>query len=84
MRRTTSTHDAVLTTEKHLVNDPSTLVVDSLKGLATLNPTIQFDEAQRVIYRSNTKNRVALLSGGGSGHEPAHAGFVVSCAPSTD
>lgn len=28
-----------------------------------------------VVYRPN-KNRVALLSGGGSGHEPSHAGFV--------
>lgn len=29
-----------------------------------------------VIYRKSTKSRVSLLSGGGSGHEPSHAGFV--------
>ena len=74
---------------KHVLNDPATLVVDSLKGLATLNPDIKLDEAARgtpfffvetkelipVIYRKN-ESRVALLSGGGSGHEPSHAGFV--------
>lgn len=62
-----------------------------MKGLVNLNPEISFDEAQRgpsvllrfsrltkalVIYTSPSKLRVALLSGGGSGHEPAHAGFV--------
>ncbi|WVR05765.1 dihydroxyacetone kinase [Kwoniella sp. DSM 27419] len=61
---------------KHLLNDPSTLVVDSLKGLVQLNPNIKFDEGQRVIYAPPAKQRVALLSGGGSGHEPAHAAFV--------
>lgn len=33
--------------EKHLLNTPQTLVVDSLKGLATLNPNVKLDEAQR-------------------------------------
>ncbi|WVQ85069.1 dihydroxyacetone kinase [Cryptococcus sp. DSM 104549] len=61
---------------KHLLNTPQTLVVDSLKGLATLNPAVKLDEAQRVIYTPPTAPRVALLSGGGSGHEPAHAAFV--------
>jgi len=32
---------------KHVLNDPATLVVDSLKGLATLNPDIKLDEASR-------------------------------------
>ncbi|WWC86097.1 dihydroxyacetone kinase [Kwoniella dendrophila CBS 6074] len=61
---------------KHLLNNPATLVVDSLKGLVNNNPNIKFDEGQRVIYKPSTKSRVSLLSGGGSGHEPAHAGFV--------
>ncbi|CAD6564756.1 MAG: Dihydroxyacetone kinase 2 [Tremellales sp. Tagirdzhanova-0007] len=61
---------------KHVLNDPQTLVLDSLKGLVDLNPFISFDEAQRVIYTQSSKSRVSLLSGGGSGHEPAHAGFV--------
>ncbi|OWZ54727.1 dihydroxyacetone kinase [Cryptococcus neoformans c45] len=62
--------------QKHLLNTPQTLVVDSLKGLATLNPNVKLDEAQRVIYTPPTESKVALLSGGGSGHEPAHAAFV--------
>ncbi|ORY33982.1 Dak1 domain-domain-containing protein [Naematelia encephala] len=63
---------------KHLVNDPATLVVDSLKGLAVLNPEVKLDETHRVIYKptDQSKPRVSLLSGGGSGHEPAHAAFV--------
>ncbi|ODO07331.1 dihydroxyacetone kinase [Cryptococcus wingfieldii CBS 7118] len=60
---------------KHLLNTPQTLVVDSLKGLATVNPNVKLDEAQRVIY-TPASDRVALLSGGGAGHEPAHAAFV--------
>jgi dihydroxyacetone kinase len=35
---------------KHVLNDPATLVVDSLKGLATLNPEVKFDEASRGEY----------------------------------
>ena len=35
---------------KHLVNDPANLVVESLRGLAQLNPTVKFDEAQRGEY----------------------------------
>ncbi|WWC66556.1 dihydroxyacetone kinase [Kwoniella pini CBS 10737] len=61
---------------KHLLNNPATLVVDSLKGLVNNNPNVKFDEAQRVIYTPSNGSRVSLLSGGGSGHEPAHAGFV--------
>jgi hypothetical protein len=36
---------------KHVLNDPATLVVDSLKGLATLNPDIKLDEAARGTFR---------------------------------
>ncbi|KAF8332086.1 Dak1 domain-containing protein [Cantharellus anzutake] len=62
---------------KHILNTPSELVVDSLKGLAYLNPSIALDEQHRVIYQRNQREgTVALISGGGSGHEPAHASFV--------
>jgi hypothetical protein len=40
-----TTHHEMST--KHVLNDPATLVVDSLKGLAALNPDIQVDEGQR-------------------------------------
>jgi dihydroxyacetone kinase len=45
-------------------------VNESLAGLARLNSNIKVDEAYRVVYRANVpKNKVALISGGGSGHE---------------
>jgi hypothetical protein len=36
--------------DKHVLNTPQTLVVDSLKGLVALNPNIKLDEAQRGMY----------------------------------
>ncbi|KAK4702783.1 triose/dihydroxyacetone kinase / FAD-AMP lyase (cyclizing), partial [Phenoliferia sp. Uapishka_3] len=64
---------------KHVVNEPRELVNEALRGLARLNPSIRVDEANRVVLLKEVpKDRVALISGGGSGHEPAHAGFVGS------
>ncbi|KAF8906238.1 Dak1 domain-containing protein [Gymnopilus junonius] len=62
---------------KHLLNSPSTLVVDSLKGLCAVNPQLAFDELNKIVYvKTHDRSKVALMCGGGSGHEPAHAGFV--------
>ncbi|KAJ2124822.1 Dihydroxyacetone kinase 2 [Coemansia sp. RSA 720] len=65
---------------KHFITDPKTLVKDSLCGLALSNPHLVLDEAQKVIYPKNLsavrQKQVTLFCGGGSGHEPAHAGFV--------
>ncbi|KAG9019187.1 Dihydroxyacetone kinase 2 [Tulasnella sp. 427] len=62
---------------KHLVNDPANLVVESLRGLSLLNPHVALEEKYKVLYKRNPpKHQVSLISGGGSGHEPAHAGFV--------
>lgn len=50
---------------------------DALAGLVACNPNLQLLQGHRVVLRSDLdslKGRVALLSGGGSGHEPAHAG----------
>lgn len=50
---------------------------DTLAGLVACNPSLQLLQGHRVALRSDLdslKGRVALLSGGGSGHEPAHAG----------
>lgn len=50
---------------------------DALAGLVACNPNLQLLQGYRVALRSDLdslKGRVALLSGGGSGHEPAHAG----------
>ncbi|EJD07701.1 dihydroxyacetone kinase [Fomitiporia mediterranea MF3/22] len=63
--------------DKHLLNSPATLVVDSLKGLCATNPKVRLDTANKVVYQAERDDsKVALICGGGSGHEPSHAGFV--------
>ncbi|KAJ2636438.1 Dihydroxyacetone kinase 2 [Coemansia sp. RSA 1286] len=65
---------------KHFITDPKTLVKNSLCGLAIANPHLSFDEQQKVTFTKDLadlrKKQVTLFCGGGSGHEPAHAGFV--------
>ncbi|KAJ2005961.1 Dihydroxyacetone kinase 2 [Coemansia thaxteri] len=65
---------------KHFVSDPKNLVRDSLSGLVAANPHLAFDEKQKVTYVKDLAvlrtKQVTLFCGGGSGHEPAHAGFV--------
>ncbi|KAJ7634528.1 dihydroxyacetone kinase [Roridomyces roridus] len=62
---------------KHLVNSADTLVVDSLSGLCAVNNQLSFDPPSKVVYKTKLdRSKVALICGGGSGHEPSHAGFV--------
>jgi dihydroxyacetone kinase-like protein len=63
---------------KKLINKPDRVLADALKGVATAHPELRVDQQHRVIYRAEPKphGRVALVSGGGSGHEPLHGGFV--------
>ncbi|KAJ4489890.1 Dak1 domain-containing protein [Lentinula aciculospora] len=64
---------------KHLINSPSTLVIESLEALCLLNSELRLDRDSRVLFRpfsSGSSQKVALICGGGSGHEPAHAAFV--------
>ncbi|XP_032632291.1 triokinase/FMN cyclase isoform X1 [Chelonoidis abingdonii] len=64
---------------KKLVNSVPGSADDALAGLVACNPDIQLLQGHRVALRSDLENirgRVALLSGGGSGHEPAHAGYI--------
>ncbi|KAM4845523.1 LOW QUALITY PROTEIN: triokinase/FMN cyclase [Thomomys bottae] len=66
-------------TSKKLVNSVVGCADDALAGLVACNPYLQLLQGHRVALRSDLdslKGRVALLSGGGSGHEPAHAGFI--------
>ncbi|QLQ79946.1 hypothetical protein HG537_0C05950 [Torulaspora globosa] len=48
----------------------------SLKGFALANPSITLVPEEKLLFRKTDKNKVGLISGGGSGHEPTHAGFV--------
>lgn len=63
---------------KKLINDPRNVVVESLTGLVRMNPGLRLLEGSRTVVedRASERGRVAVLSGGGAGHEPAHAGFV--------
>lgn len=65
---------------KKLINDPSTVVRDMLEGVVALSPATVLLADENVVIRSGLaeteKRKVAILSGGGSGHEPAHAGYV--------
>src|SRR3954471_12702188 len=63
---------------KKLINDPAHVVADALRGVAAAHPELRVDHEQRVVYRGDApvRGKVGLVSGGGSGHEPLHAGFV--------
>jgi len=62
---------------KKLINQPESVVDEALDGLTFLNPGIRRIKGHRVVLRDQIdKNKVALLSGGGSGHEPFCGGYV--------
>ncbi|MFE0629152.1 dihydroxyacetone kinase subunit DhaK [Streptomyces sp. NPDC058864] len=63
---------------KMLINVPETVVADALRGFAAAHPELTVDVENRVVVRRDAPvaGKVALLSGGGSGHEPLHGGFV--------
>jgi dihydroxyacetone kinase-like protein len=63
---------------KKLINAPDAVVSDALAGIAAAHPTLSVDIANRVITRASgpRPGKVGLVSGGGSGHEPLHGGFV--------
>jgi phosphoenolpyruvate---glycerone phosphotransferase subunit DhaK len=69
----------VTTPMKKLINDPSDVVRESLAGLAAAHPDLlRYDADAQIVVRADApvQNKVALVSGGGSGHEPLHGGFV--------
>jgi len=63
---------------RHLINAPDDVVPEALEGLALTYPDLVTYEpgAALVLRRTSTPGKVGLVSGGGSGHEPLHAGFV--------
>ena len=65
---------------KKLINDPRRVVREMLEGLVDLHPSLTLLADEDVIVQSGladpASRPVAVLSGGGSGHEPAHAGYV--------
>lgn len=62
---------------KKIINKPETLVSEMCSGLAIAHPELEFMKKYKVIKKKAIDaDKVTLISGGGSGHEPAHAGFV--------
>jgi phosphoenolpyruvate---glycerone phosphotransferase subunit DhaK len=63
---------------KKLINSPDTVVTQALQGVAAAHPSLHVDVENKVITRAGgpRKGKVGLVSGGGSGHEPLHGGFV--------
>ena len=63
---------------KKLINDPADVVTDALRGMATAHPELRVDLRNKIVYRADApvRGKVGLVSGGGSGHEPLHGGFV--------
>ena len=64
---------------KKLINDPGAVVADALRGIeAAHSGTLRVDHANRLVIRADAPRagKVAVISGGGSGHEPLHSGFV--------
>jgi dihydroxyacetone kinase-like protein len=69
----------VTQTMRKLLNDPDQVVKDSLVGLAAAHGDIlRVDTDNQLVLRADApvQGKVALVSGGGSGHEPLHGGFV--------
>lgn len=64
---------------KKLINDPSNVVEESMKGLARAHADllrVHFDPNYVVRIDAPRAGKVGVISGGGSGHEPMHSGFV--------
>jgi dihydroxyacetone kinase-like protein len=63
---------------KKLINSPDDVVADALRGMAAAHPELRIDHENRVVFRGDApvQGKVGLVSGGGSGHEPMHGGFV--------
>lgn len=64
---------------KKIINNPNDIINEMLKGLKKANEDkVDIKEELKIVYRKDLpiKGKVGLISGGGSGHEPAHAGYV--------
>jgi dihydroxyacetone kinase-like protein len=64
---------------RKFLNDPAQIVKESLAGMAAAHPDLlRYDVANQILVRKGApkKGKVGIISGGGSGHEPMHGGFV--------
>jgi len=63
---------------KKLINAPADVLSESLLGVEAAHPELRVDHESKVVFRADPprQGKVGLVSGGGSGHEPLHSGFV--------
>lgn len=61
---------------KKIINKPTDVVSELLRGMEKAYPSLKYIEKLEVITRREKSDKVAVISGGGAGHEPAHAGYV--------
>lgn len=71
---------------RHFINDPQHLVLTALQSCSLLNPGVAVDTTNKIVYLRpgygqnasyhHQKQRVSLISGGGSGHEPSFSSMV--------
>lgn len=63
---------------KKIMNTPESFVIEMCEGMVAAHPKqLAFNPKYKLLMRKElNKNKVTLISGGGSGHEPAHAGYV--------
>jgi dihydroxyacetone kinase-like protein len=70
---------SVITPMRKIINSPEQVVAESLAGLAAAHgDLLRYDDEAKIVVRVDApvKGKVGLVSGGGSGHEPLHGGFV--------
>lgn len=70
---------------RKIINKPENLVLEMCNGIVTAHSDLELIRKYKVIKKKEiNKEKVTLISGGGSGHEPAHAGFIgkgmIDCA----
>lgn len=62
---------------KKIINRPESVVREMCQGIALAHPELRQIEKYKILCKKElNRNKVSLISGGGSGHEPAHAGFI--------
>lgn len=61
---------------KKIINQASDVVDEMLSGMVWANPNLERIEGTGVLLAKDRGDQVSVISGGGSGHEPSHAGFI--------
>ena len=61
---------------KKIINHPDSVVSETLMGLVLADDTLEYLPGVEVVTKKVKSGNVGIVSGGGSGHEPAHAGYV--------